>query len=194
MSFPWSAVARLVGSAAPILGSILAGPLGGAAGSIIASVLGVEARPGAVLDALNKSEDRDVVLRRIEEDHRNELIKLQLEAETARLREVNTTMRAELTSGEWFQKAWRPLWGFLSAFGWFGIVAATVWSMLTAADAAMLTALSGLLGSMTVVFAVPGAIVGVTAWGRSNEKIALSSGDAPKTITGALIERISGKG
>jgi hypothetical protein len=192
-NIPWAAVAKLVGAAAPLLGSLLGGPLGMAAGTILASVLGVEASPQAVIEALGAREDREALLKRIEADYQKELIRLRLEAETAALREVNVTMRAELVSGEWFQKAWRPLWGFVSAVGWAGIVAATVWSILTAADAAILTALGQLLGAMTVVFAVPGAIVGVAAWGRSGEKIALATGEAPQSISGAIAERIGGR-
>ncbi len=48
----WSKLKNIVAKAAPMLGTVLGGPLGGAAGSLIASGLGVEDDPDAVMAAL----------------------------------------------------------------------------------------------------------------------------------------------
>lgn len=191
MKLPWKAIGKVVGAAAPLLGSILGGPLGGAAGTILASVLGVDANPGAVMDALNKQQDRDVLLRKIERQYHAELVKLKTEADIAMVREVNTTYRAELTNGTWYQKAWRPTWGYVSCAAWAGFVVAIIWTVLMG-SVEEIAVVTSLIGAMTVVFAVPGAIVGVTAWGRSNEKVAVATGRKPKGMLESLADRIRG--
>lgn len=52
----WDKVKQLVGTAAPALGAIFGGPLGGAAGQMIASALNVKNDPEAVIKALGTPE------------------------------------------------------------------------------------------------------------------------------------------
>ncbi len=84
----WKTVASAVANSAPILGAVLGGPAGavaGAAGSILASTLGVEADPSAVLRKLNDPQSAER-LRELEVRERSRLLQWQekqLEAELA---------------------------------------------------------------------------------------------------------------
>lgn len=69
----WSDVAKLAGKAAPLLGTALGGPAGGAVGAIVASALGVENTPEAVSVAVKNDPDAMVKLRQIELDHESQL-------------------------------------------------------------------------------------------------------------------------
>lgn len=62
----WKDVAGAVGKAAPMLGTLLGGPAGGAVGAIIASAIGSDNSPEAVEAAISTNPDALVKLREIE--------------------------------------------------------------------------------------------------------------------------------
>lgn len=66
----WSDIAGAVGKAAPMLGTLLAGPGGAAVGGIIASALGAENSADSVSQALAANPDALVRLKQIESDER----------------------------------------------------------------------------------------------------------------------------
>lgn len=68
----WRKVAETVGQAAPLLGTVLGGPAGGAIGAVVSSALGVDNRPDSVLSALGDP-DAMAKLKQIELAHRAEL-------------------------------------------------------------------------------------------------------------------------
>jgi hypothetical protein len=80
----WKDIAGTVGKAAPILGTLLAGPAGGAAAGLIASALGVKSDPETIAQAL-ADPAAAARLREIETAHRARLRELALQGETARL-------------------------------------------------------------------------------------------------------------
>ena len=53
----WDKVKGIIGSAAPVVGTLLGGPAGAAMGSIIADTLGVANEPSAIERALEKNPD-----------------------------------------------------------------------------------------------------------------------------------------
>jgi len=81
----WKSIAKSVGQAAPLLGTVLAGPAGGAVGSLIASGLGVDGNPESVAAALSDP-DTSVRLKQIEADHRAELESMAVDLAKAELR------------------------------------------------------------------------------------------------------------
>jgi hypothetical protein len=81
----WKSIAKSVGQAAPLLGAVLAGPAGGAVGSLIASGLGVDGNPESVAAALSDP-DTLVRLKQIEADHRAELESMAVDLAKAELR------------------------------------------------------------------------------------------------------------
>jgi hypothetical protein len=178
MSQDWKDLAGLIAkSGAPILGGLLGGPAGAAIGQLAGSVLGdalnTEPTPAAVSEALNKvSPSSDPILSGI--DRHFEGLS-QFEAQV--IDSVNNSMRQELTAGSAYQSAWRPLAGYvLSALvGSYGslIVAAGARGLFGVDPGAMnlMSALLNGVGPWTMLVAPLGAVVGVTAWGRSQEKI-----------------------
>jgi hypothetical protein len=177
MSQDWKDLAALLTQkGAPILGGLLGGPAGAAVGQLAGSLLGdalnTEPTPAAVSEALNKVAPDHPVLQDI--DRRFEGLS---EFEQKVVSDVNQTMRAELTTGSAYQSAWRPLAGYvLSALvGSYGslIVAAGARGLFGVDPGAMnlMSALLNGVGPWTMLVAPLGAVVGVTAWGRSQEKI-----------------------
>jgi hypothetical protein len=80
----WASIAKHVGQAAPLLGTVLGGPAGGAVGALISSALGVDNDPSAVANAMASPETL-VTLKQIESDHRAQLEQMALEQTKAEL-------------------------------------------------------------------------------------------------------------
>lgn len=76
----WSDLKPIVAKAAPILGTLVGGPAGAAAGGLIAAALGVDSTPDAVSDALFKNPDAYVKLQEIEANNKVQLQQLSVTA------------------------------------------------------------------------------------------------------------------
>ena len=72
----WSKIKSVVAKAAPMLGTVLGGPLGGAAGSLIAAGLGVEDSPEAVMQALSQDPAALAKVKEIESNNQVEIQRL----------------------------------------------------------------------------------------------------------------------
>lgn len=126
----WKEIAGDVGKSAPLLGTLLGGPIGlvvTTAGSLIASALGVSPTPDAVSEALKTDPAAAVTLAGIEKDKAISLQTLvvqaaanQLAADTASIAAVNATMIAETKSEHWASWLWRPFLGFITGIMIFG--------------------------------------------------------------------------
>jgi hypothetical protein len=183
----WSDLKGLVGKAAPLLGTLLGGPAGGAAGALIASALGVDNEPEAVQRALEADPDLLVELRKSELEQRARLQQMLVEAETRRMSEQNQTMRAELASGDRFKSYWRPLFGYIVALTWGAIMLATTYQILfeTKESAETISA----LGQLSGLWGIGLAVLGVNVWKRSDDK-RLAFGQQSEGLVSALASRI----
>lgn len=85
MAFEWSDIGKLIGTAAPIVGTALGGPAGAAVGSMVASLLGVDNEPDAVASAIKA--DPSIVLKMKE---------LEVEAHKLELDAIEKERQAEL--------------------------------------------------------------------------------------------------
>ena len=174
----WSDVAPSIGKFAPILGTLIGGPAGAALGAVVASVLGVEATPSAVSEAMRINPDAAVKLQEIES---NERVKLQemavqqaaneMEAATKAAVSVNSTMQAEAASEHWPTYTWRPAIGFSVAFNTavsailvVGIYGGVMFGA-PAATAALAT-LPMVLASLAAISATVMPILGIASWFR----------------------------
>lgn len=86
---------------------------------------------------------------------------------------VNQTMQAEAKAEHWPQYSWRPYWGFISgtAFGFVvGLCCLLGWRAVIGHDANALKMIPELVTAFAALFAIPGAILGVTAWHRGQQK------------------------
>lgn len=95
------------------------------------------------------------------------------EEDTKRIQAVNETMRAESNAKNWWASAWRPFWGAVSAITFLvcavGIMA-LAWKAISEKDHNAITMIPNLVMQMTLLFGVPGAILGVASWHRGKEK------------------------
>ena len=89
------------------------------------------------------------------------------------VREVNTTFREEAKSDKWWVSGWRPFWGFLSGICFFIVsfvisiaLVKTVWEK----PEDIIGNLPMIIGALAALFAIPGGILGVSAWHRGKEK------------------------
>lgn len=124
----WKDLAKVVGGAAPILGTLIGGPAGTAIGAMIAFGLGVGNTPDEVSQALTINPDAAVKLKQIEAARQTELQTLlvqseanRLAADTAAIQAVNATMQVEAKADHWPTYAWRPFCGFVFGIMFLGV-------------------------------------------------------------------------
>lgn len=186
----WKDIAGTVGKVAPALGMALGGPLGGAIGAIAASALGVDGTPDAVAQAVSNDPEAAIKLRQVELEHQAEITKAILTAETEQLVQVNTTMRAELVSGNWFQKGWRPMFGYGTALSYTAQMLALSYIIVDSPEKA--PAVIAAMAAMTGLWAVGLAVVGVAVWKRSSDKQVMAGGDPAQGfgLIGAAAKRL----
>lgn len=195
----WSALGKRVAQAAPILGGAI-GPGGAAVGGLVASLFGVENDPDAINQALDADPKAAIKLRELENEHKRELTKLQLEATTAHFGQINKTMRAEAESEDPYVRRWRPTFGYILAAS-FGLLIVAVCVLLVsvpfadpkalAQAANMITALSGVL--MTL-FGLGLTVLGVNIDRRSKDKQVAAGQQPAAGLLGSLAQRLPGGG
>jgi len=186
----WSAIGQSVAKVAPLIGSLLGGPAGGAVGAMVANAMGVDNNPAAVASVLQADPAVLTRIRELELTHAAELQRMQIEAETARLSEINQTIRAEAASLDPYVRRWRPTYGYAAAFTWsvqmiglMIIVGYVVVEEPTSASV-VISALAGLLGPLMVLWGVALSILGVSIAKRSQDKqIAAGQQPAPGLLT-----------
>lgn len=136
----WEDLGSTVAKAAPLLGGAVGGPGGAAIGQMVASAFGVDADdPQAIQQAIERDPQAVIKLREIESRHKERLEQLaldrhqaDLEAETKRHAESQTTIRTEAQHGTQYVKETRPRIARLSGY-------ATVAYVLTAEAARLIT-------------------------------------------------------
>lgn len=175
-------IANAVGKYAPLLATALTGQAGAVAaiGSAVASTFGgVVDDPKDLLLRIASDPEAEAKLKEIEANNRPVLERIAMEraanelaADTARHKEVNTTMRAEIAKGGW-AGFWRPLWGVLSAIAFVPVCWFVCWlgyQAVLKGNPDALVMIPQLTAAFATLFAIPGAILGVSAWHRGKEK------------------------
>ncbi len=184
----WSDIGGLVAKAAPIVGTLLGGPAGAAVGALISSALGTPAEPDAVAKAIQADPQSLERIRKLELDHESDLTRMHLEAETARLTQVNQTMRAEAASNDAYVRRWRPTFGYLTALAWTVQCCAIAWSIVGAPAQAGNVAQA--ITALTPMWGVALAVLGVNVAKRSQDK-QVAAGQTPGVgLLGALAQRL----
>lgn len=191
-----------LGDVAPWINAALTGgPVGLAvkAAETAASALGLSdssvAAVTSAVDSSSMSGAQTLALKQAEEDFKSKMqaagyqnIQALAKNDLDEMAIVNATMVQELQNTKtetWLQANWRPLCGLSVAFGSAGSVVlagATCAMAIFEKDANAISQLPGLLSSMAIVLAVPGAAVGITAWHKGTEEVAVAK------ITGATAD------
>ena len=91
----WSDIGRIIGSAAPTVGTLLGGPAGAAVGALISSALGVTNDPDAVSAALAANPDALVRIQELQTNAKVQLQQLAVTAEANRLQAEGAQYAAE---------------------------------------------------------------------------------------------------
>lgn len=129
-----------------------------------------------------------VQLKTIAANKEVQLAQIAADENTQALTTVNTTMQAEANSAGWSGK-WRPFWGFVSAVA-FGVA---VLGLLVLAGLAIykgkpeyLKVLPDLIFNLTLLFGIPGSILGVASWHRGVMQRRQTGDNKPGLIVGAI--------
>jgi len=121
----WKDVAKVIGSAAPIVGGLIGGPAGAGVGTLISQALGVGNSPDAVVNALKTDPDALVKLKQFEMTHKEKLQELQLESVKAYLGDVQNARGRqnahEKATGETDYNLYILAWTIVAGF--FGLIA-----------------------------------------------------------------------
>lgn len=188
----WRDAVSEVAKYAPAVATALGGPgVGGitaGASRMVTGLLGVEDSPAGLVAATQDPEKRAELIR-INNQHREKLEGMRLDAEaahaaeeTARLAETQKTMRAELSHDGWFKSGWRPALGWVFAAS-LGALAAVM--AYTIAREPKLVGDPEFTGMLVWLFVTMGGALGINVRERSKDK-ARQLGQAPRTFMDSL--------
>lgn len=182
----------LVSKVAPVLGTALGGPLGGAVISILGEVFGTPHADESVLAMTIRSTDPEIVkanLSRAEASFRaaaEESITLRTQIE-----QHTELVRLDYDRGLFFA-LWRPMGG------WIATLYAAVTCLIVIRDAWFGTYLFlAQAGNVLMIGGPIMAIAGIYAIGKSNERVALAQGPTMTSNVGdvikGLVDRVRSK-
>lgn len=156
-----------------LLGSAIPG--GKFVTGIVADILDCDDNPTSIDKALKSANaEKYAQLKKLEMEHKEKLQSIILANEVAIIEQVNKTMRSESRSDKWWQSGWRPFWGFASGLAFFVIaimVCILAYQAVLGGNPNALSMIPQFITTMATLFAIPGAILGITSWGRNKEKL-----------------------
>jgi hypothetical protein len=194
----WDDVAKsVIGLGAPILGAALGGPLGGAAGKILAQALGAaDATPAAVSDVLARAQTDAATAMQAAGAAREaeaQWLAALAEAGKAQVAEVGQTMRAEAMSCDPLQRWWRPLYALeltlLECPGFAVVLGHGLWD----GKAEVINGLANLSGLIITYIAARFGVLGVYVSGRTREKQAALTGGLASSLLGDVLKAMAKK-
>ncbi len=184
----WGDIAKqVIGLGAPILGTALGGPLGGAAGRILAEVVGAsDATPEAVGKALTTSSADKIAQA---ENVWAEAVRAEAEAVRGSVAETQATIRAELASEDALQRWWRPLYALELT-----LECAALWAVLVhefwTGDMTAINALIGATGLLVSYWGFRFGVLGVYMSGRTREKVCAATGQSTPGVLDKLVKAV----
>jgi hypothetical protein len=191
MAVDWSDIAsKVIGLGAPILGSALGGPIGAAAGNILAEALGApESTPTAVGTTLSSIDP--AVAAAAARQAESEWLDALAEIGKTQVSEVGQTQRAELGSGDPLQRWWRPLYALELSLLECPAFALVLLHALWMGHEAGINGFASLSALWMAYFGARFGVLGVYVSGRTREKQASTTGELPPTAIGQLIKALA---
>lgn len=189
---------KIASTGATLLGTAIGGGAGGSLlGGIVADVLGVENDPDQISKAIDRDPEAAVKLRQIQSDERVRLREItgrqaiaEIEADTARHRAINDTMRAELQAQDSYRGRWRPTFGYVMAFNmatisiaFFAAVVAVI--VNPEQGGAIADGFAAMLAAFVTIFSLGLGVLGIQVQQRSKDKRLAAGIDEP-----TILERI----
>jgi hypothetical protein len=182
-------VERIVGLGAPILGGALGGPLGAAAGKILADALGAaQATPAAVGDVLAALEADPAAAAAATQRAESEWLAALAEVGKTQVAEVGATQRAEIASGDPLQRWWRPLYALELSLVECPAFAATMLHALWTGHDAGINGFANLSALLMTYFGARFGVLGVYVTGRTREKHLCATGEVAPSLIGGLFK------
>ncbi|MBN9594470.1 MAG: hypothetical protein J0G36_03865 [Afipia sp.] len=187
----WGDLAKqVIGLGAPILGAALGGPLGGAAGRILAEAVGAtDATPEAVGKALTTSGTGQIMQA---ENIWAEAVRAEADAVRGSVAETQATIRAELGSEDALQRWWRPLYALELTFECGALWVVLVHEFWTG-DMTAINALIGATGLLVSYWGFRFGVLGVYMSGRTREKVCAATGQNDPGLLGKLVKTATKK-
>lgn len=187
----WGDIAKqVIGLGAPILGTALGGPLGGAAGRILAEAVGAtDVTPEAVGKALATGGAGQIVQA---ENTWAEAVRAEADAVRGSVAETQATIRAELGSEDMLQRLWRPLYALELT-----LECGALWTVLVhefwTGDMTAINALIGATGLLVSYWGFRFGVLGVYMSGRTREKVCAATGRNDPGLLGKLVKAVAKK-
>jgi len=189
----WRDAVEEVAKYAPAVAAALGGPAAGGitagASRMVTGLLGVEDSPAGLVGAMQDTEKRAELIR-INNEHREKFERLRLDAEaaqaaeeTARLAEVNETIRTEAKADDAYVRRWRPTFGYLVAVSWALQSIAIGWTIIATPEEAGTVAQS--ITALTPMWSVALAVLGINVHKRSQDK-QVAAGQQPGGFMGMI--------
>ena len=161
----------------PLVGAAIGGPGGAAIGAAIASTIGSDGEPNAILETLTSNQDALLKAKQFELTHQETLLKLTLDYEvelakvdSANTSSVNSTIQVEAQSVHWPTYSWRPFIGFCFGIDLLvtSLTVCTIYILVICgiSEPDLLQFIPGFLSSMAALLAVPMPILGIASWFR----------------------------
>jgi hypothetical protein len=192
MNLDWKDLAQtVIGLGAPSLGLALGGPLGAAAGKILADALGAatatpagvqativqrSADPASVADAAGRAE--------------SEWLAALAEVGKAQVAEIGATQRAEIASDDPLQRWWRPLYALELSLLECPAFALTLLHALWFGHEAGINGFASLTSLLMAYFGARFGVLGVYVSGRSREKQACVTGQAEPSVVSQVVKAL----
>ena len=187
MATDWTEVAaQVIALGAPAIGAALGGPLGAAAGKVLADALGAQAaEPAAVGRSLADAVTADPEAARVAvQAAEAEWARTLAQIGAAQVGAVGETMRAEALSGDALQRWWRPLYAMELSMIECPAFALTLLRALWTGHEAGISGFVALSGLLIAYFGARFGVLGVYVAGRSKEKQCVATGvAAPSALT-----------
>jgi hypothetical protein len=182
-------VAPLIKLGAPLLGEALGGPLGAAAGKIVADAFGAaEATPEAVNAAIARVDPAAAA--EMAQAAQDKWLAALAEIGKAQVTEIGQTMRAEAVSDDPLQRWWRPLYALELSMFECPAFAVTLLHALWTGHELGINGLVNLSGLLMTYFAARFGVLGVYVTSRSREKQAALTGAAIPSAIGQVVRAV----
>ena len=179
----------VIGLGAPMLGQALGGPLGAAAGKILADAVGAsESTPDAVGAAIaTRGADATAMAENVARAEAEWLAAL-AELGKTQLVQVGETQRAEITSGDRLQRWWRPLYALELSLLECPAFALTLLHALWLGHEPGINGFAALSALLMTYFGARFGVLGVYVTGRTREKQANVTGELSPSLVTELVK------
>jgi hypothetical protein len=186
MNLDWKdLVPQVIGLGAPLLGQALGGPLGAAAGTMLANALGAQtATPDAVAGAIAERAADLSFAAEAARKAETEWLSALAQVGRAQVAEVGLTQRAEIAAEDRLQRWWRPLYALELSLLECPAFAMTLLHALWQGHEAGISGFANLSALLMTYFGARFGVLGVYVTGRTREKQAGATAAPP--LLGAL--------